>query len=67
MKTGVRCSELKSPEEAEVQAVAHTFSPSPQEAEAGVGVQPGLHSQFLASQGYLERPSLKIKQKAGLA
>jgi hypothetical protein len=46
--------------------VAHTFSPSTQEAQAGgslwVGGQPSLQSQFQYRQGYTEKPCLKKAQ-----
>jgi hypothetical protein len=49
--------------------VAHTFSPSTQEAEAGgflSSSQPGLQSEFQDSQGYTEKPRLeKLKKKVG--
>jgi hypothetical protein len=42
--------------------MAHNFNPSTWEAEAGgVQGQPGLQSKFQDSQGYLEKPCLKIK------
>lgn len=44
--------------------VVHTFNSSTQDTEAGECVcvpgQPGLHSKFQASQGYLVRLYLKI-------
>jgi hypothetical protein len=39
--------------------VVHVFNPSTWEAEAGVGGQPGLQSEFQDSQGYTEKPCLK--------
>ena len=42
--------------------VAHAFSPSTWEAEAGdfwVRGQPGLQGEFQNSQGYAEKPCLK--------
>ena len=46
--------------------MAHTFSPSTQEAEAGgflSSSQPGLQSEFQDSQGYTEKPCLKKNKK----
>jgi hypothetical protein len=42
--------------------VAHAFSPSTREAEAG-RFQPGLQSEFQDSQGYTEKPCLEKKKK----
>jgi hypothetical protein len=42
--------------------VAHAYSPSPWEAEAGRFLnsrQPGLQSEFQDSQGYTEKPCLE--------
>lgn len=45
--------------------VPHTFNPSPQEAETGgflgVPIQPGIHSEFLISQDYIDPVSEKYK------
>jgi hypothetical protein len=44
--------------------VAHTFSPSTWEAEAGgVRGQPGLQSEFQDSQGYTEKPCFEKPKK----
>lgn len=50
--------------------MAHTFNPSYQETEAGsslwIQVQPGLHSEFLASKSYLVRPWLNKQASKGV-
>lgn len=48
--------------------VAHTFDPSPQEAEASdllVGGQPGLHSEFRTARAMLRDPIKKPKHRKG--
>lgn len=42
--------------------VVHTFHPSIQEVEAGRS-QPGLHSEFPHSQGFIVRPCINKKDK----
>jgi hypothetical protein len=46
----------------QVVVVAHIFNPSTQKAEEGTSLwvqdQPGLQSEFQASQGYTEKPVL---------